>query len=665
VASSGPVESTPTHLLIVHADDEVREHLARSLAGHYVVKTVGSPSEIPDPPPDLILSEQDFRPAGSAVPLVLLGLPNAEALGTPGSPPEIDDFLVPPFAPEKVRARVAFALARGRTGRAGDAERRRTAAALKESQERLTRLLEMTPIGIVELSIRGGIVFVNPAAETLLRLRRAELEGRYYLDPEVIRTTPDGQPIPPDQFPVARALLGETVSAYEMASVDPRNGQRVVVSVNAVPLRAEDGGITGVLAVFGDITARWLAEKELRKLATTLEERVAEAVAASEQSQAALLQAQKLETIGQLTGGVAHDFNNVLASIAGNLDLVRLGLTDERFDRLLESALKSVDRGAKLTEQLLAYARKQRLVPKAVDLNSIIRGLVEMLRRTLGGTIAVRTDLDPELWAALVDPTQMELVLLNLAINARDAMPDGGEIVIRTRNAAPDMADRPADLTLGEYVVLEVADTGTGMSKEVLARAFEPFFTTKEPGKGSGLGLSQIHGLAHQSGGTVRLRSQLGAGTEVRIYLPRTAETIHGEAAAEGADETPHQPAATILIVDDQQDVREVIMAQLESLGHRVLAASNGRAALDFFAPEAAPIDLLIADYAMPGMTGFELARTLRADRPELAIIMITGYADTDLVGKLDGLALLRKPYRIADLARHVDAALVSRSRSS
>ena len=655
MASSELAGSNPAHLLIVHADAQMRAHLVQSLADHHRIGTADALAGIPDPPPDLILSDRDFRAPGSAVPLILLCAPNGETAGV-----EIDDCLLPPFAPDEVRARVNFVLARRRLG-GGDAERRRTELALKESQERLRRLLEVTPIGIVELSVRGGIVFVNPAGERLLRLRRTELEGRYYLDPEVIRTTPEGQPIPPDQFPVARALLGETVLAYEMASVDPRNGQRVVVSVSTVPLRNEAGGITGVLAVFGDVTARWLAENELRKLATTLEERVARAVADSEQAHAALLQAQKIETIGQLTGGVAHDFNNVLASIAGNLDLIRVSVTDQWLDRLLDSALKSVERGAKLTEQLLAYARKQRLVPKPVDLNAIIRGMVEMLRRTLGGTVEVRTDLAPDLWAALVDPTQMELVLLNLAINSRDAMADGGTVTIRTRNAAPELPDRPADLAAGEYVVLEVADTGTGMSREVLARAFEPFFTTKEPGKGSGLGLSQIHGLAHQSGGTVRLRSELGEGTEVQIYLPRTADAVRHEAAAGTAEDTPHQPAATVLIVDDQEDIREVLTAQLEGLGHRVLAAANGRAALVFFEPGAEPVDLLIADYAMPGMTGLELANTIRADRPGLGIIMITGYADADLVGKLDGLALLRKPYRFVELARFVDAALAAR----
>jgi PAS domain S-box-containing protein len=645
VAPSDPDKFEAAHLLIIHADEAVRTHLAGALADLHRVSLAADPVGIPDPPPDLILADRPFAESGATTPLILLRQPRAGELAA------LDDFLLPPFDRDELRNRVTLALSR-----AGG--RRRTEWAMKESRERLARLFDVMPIGIVELSITGGIRFVNPAAERLLRLGRTELEGRYYLDPEVMRTTPDGQPIPPDQFPIARALRGETVLGYEIASVDPRNGERVVVSVSTVPLGVEEGGITGVLAVFYDVTARHQAEAELRKMAVTLEERVREAVAQSELAQAALFQAQKLETIGQLTGGVAHDFNNVLTAIGGNLDLIRVGSADARLNRLAGSALASVERGAALTAQLLAYARKQRLVPKPVNLNIVIRGMVEMLERTLGGTFDLRVDLAPNLWAALVDPTQMELALLNLVINARDAMPAGGLIQIATRNARPSTADRPADLAPGDYVLLAVSDTGTGMSPAVIARAFEPFFTTKAPGKGSGLGLSQLHGMAHQSGGTVTLRSRTGEGTEVAIYLPRTAEATIAPPIVQSVEESPPQPGATILIVDDQDEVRTVLTAQLESLGHKVLAASEGRSALDLLARGDETIDLMIVDYAMPGISGFDLARAVEAERPGLGVIMVTGYADTELTGRLDGMALLRKPYRLAELARHVNAAL-------
>ncbi len=657
VASAVIGEANSAQILIIHEDEAVRAQLAQALASTYRLREAAYPPDGYDASIDLILSDRECRPPGARTPLILLGRPGLDSSSTP----QIDDFLSLPVAPDELHDRIGLALLRSkRLAEAGEAERRRTIQALKESREsreRLTRLLELAPIGIAELSIAGGVSYINPAAERLMRLKRTELEGRYYLDPEVMRLTPDGQPIPPDQFPVSRSLRGETVIAYEMAVVDPRNGDRFVISVNTVPLRDEEERITGVLAVFSDLTARHLAESELRRLAATLEERVAGAIADREHAQETLLQAQKLESIGQLTGGVAHDFNNVLTAIAGNLDLVRLDNHDGRLDQLLESALRSVDRGAKLTEQLLAYARKQRLVPKPVDLNLIIDGMTEMLGRTLGGTVEVRTELAPDLWSALVDPTQMELVLMNLAINSRDAMPEGGVIVIRTCNAMPDTPDRPADLVAGDYVVLEVADNGTGMSEEVMERAFEPFFTTKGPGKGSGLGLSQIHGLAYQSGGTVRLRSRLGEGTVVQIYLPRTTDAVACDDAVEGAGTAQSRQAASILVVDDQEDVREVLAAQLESFGHRVFAVSSGREALDFLDGGEA-VDLLVVDYAMPGMTGLDLVNSLRRDRPRLAFIMITGYADADLIGKLDGLALLRKPYRLAELAREVNGAL-------
>ncbi|HVJ55265.1 MAG TPA: response regulator [Aliidongia sp.] len=660
MASSEPNTANPPRLLVVHEDTALRARLSALLAARHRVESFAEPPEASAC--DLILSDRDFRAVPSS-PLILLRQPTGDEIGRAA----IDDFLALPFADAELEARVGLALERASrnaairaAAEAEEMERMRTDQTLRDSQERLARLLEVTPIGIIELSVGGNVTFVNPAAERLLRIGRTEAEGRFYLSAEIIRTTPEGEPIPPDQFPIARALRGETVSGYEIASVDPRSGERVVVSVSAVPLRAEDGRITGVLCVFPDVTARRRAEDELRALAATLEERVEQAVTESEQAQSALLQAQKLETIGQLTGGVAHDFNNVLASITGNLDLIRANAKDRNLERLIDSALRSAERGAKLIEQLLAYARKQRLEPKPVDLNIIVRGLVEMLGRTLGSKIQVRTDLAPDLLAALVDPTQMELVLLNLAINARDAMPSGGSVLIRTRNAWVAAGDGLADLVPGEYVVLSVADTGTGMSAEVLARAFEPFFTTKEPGKGSGLGLSQIHGLAHQSGGTVRLLSRLGEGTEVQIYLPRTVGDTEKPAASE-EEGARRQGAAMVLVVDDQEDVREVLTAQLETLGHRVVDAPDGRTALNYFAPGRERIDLMIVDYAMPGMTGLELARTVSHDRPDLSIIMVTGYADADLLARLDGLALVRKPYRLTELARHIDAALARR----
>jgi PAS domain S-box-containing protein len=390
---------------------------------------------------------------------------------------------------------------------------------------------------------------------------------------------------------------------------------------------------------------------------------VPEAVETTERRAAeeALRQFQKMEAVGQLTGGLAHDFNNLLTGVLGNLELLetRLG-TDERARKLLQAAARAASRGAQLTEQLLVFARKQHLEPKATDLNAAVRAMKDMLERTVGGgLIEVKTSLAKQLWHALVDATQIEVALLNLAINARDAMPLGGTIRISTRNVSA-AADRPADLAPGDYVVVSVADTGEGMPTEVLEKAFEPFFTTKALGKGTGLGLSQVYGLARQSGGTARITSKLGVGTRVEIYLPRA--TVRGE-----RDDIAAGPAAqarrsqTVLVIDDQDDVREVVVGQLEALGHRAVPAADGRLGLELFAASgrAGPIDILLVDYAMPGTTGPEVAHAARRDHPNVPIVIMTGYADArTLVDPLPpGVVLLKKPFRMQQLAAALESA--------
>jgi CheY-like chemotaxis protein len=362
--------------------------------------------------------------------------------------------------------------------------------------------------------------------------------------------------------------------------------------------------------------------------------------------------------VGQLAAGMAHDFNNLLASILGNLELLDLRLTDERQRKLLQAAIRSVQRGAKLNEQVLAFSRKQHLAPKSVDLNALIAEIEDMLRRTLGGTAEVATALAPDLWPALVDPHQFELVILNLAINARDAMPLGGRVVIETRAIKASELEASLDLTPGDYLRVAVCDTGTGMSEDVLARAFEPFFTTKEVGKGSGLGLAQVYGFARQSGGGVRIRSAVGKGTTVEIYLPRSFGKPEAPAESAGGEQPGAAGRATILVVDDQEDVREVAAGQLEALGYRVVQATSGETALDLLKGRAG-VDLLMADYAMPGMSGTELARSALASRPDLPVLLVTGYADTTpMEGEVPHARLLKKPYRMAELSAAIDDLL-------
>jgi CheY-like chemotaxis protein len=282
------------------------------------------------------------------------------------------------------------------------------------------------------------------------------------------------------------------------------------------------------------------------------------------------------------------------------------------------------------------------------------------MRRTLGGTVEVATALAPDLWAALVDPHQLELVILNLAINARDAMPFGGRLLIETRNVKASELDKSVDLAPGDYVCVSAGDTGTGMTDEVLARACEPFYTTKEPGKGSGLGLAQVYGLASQSGGALRIKSTVGEGTTVEVYLPRSLAPV--EAATEWRDDKRPRALgspATVLVVDDQEEVREVTVGQLEALGCQVVQAASGRTALDLLGGNCAAIDLLMADYAMPGMSGIELARAVRAKCPNLPVIIVSGYVDTSgFDGEIKNATFFKKPYRMKELAAAVEYAL-------
>ncbi len=379
-------------------------------------------------------------------------------------------------------------------------------------------------------------------------------------------------------------------------------------------MRDGDQAITGALAFLVDIDREKRAEAALRRLNEELEQRVALAVAERLKAEANLHQAQKIEAIGLLTGGVAHDFNNLLTAILGNLELVEMRLGDDRLRRPIEAAIRSAERGARLIEQLLAFSRRQHLTPQPVDLNAAVAGMSEMLKRTLGGTIDVRTELAPDAWAALIDPTQLELALLNLAINARDAMPLGGSLVIETRNVPANAAGRPDDVVPGDYVTVAVSDTGEGMTDDVLAHAFEPFFTTKEVGKGSGLGLSQVYGLVKQSGGGVALTSQRGRGTTVSLFLPR-ALAAGAASVPEPTDAAPRRGRGRVLVVDDQDDVRDVAVAYLETLGYDTAEAASGRAALALIDGGLA-IDLALVDYAMPGMTGLELMRALETVMP-------------------------------------------------
>jgi signal transduction histidine kinase len=384
-----------------------------------------------------------------------------------------------------------------------------------------------------------------------------------------------------------------------------------------------------------------------------------------EKAERQMLQAQKMEAIGQLTGGVAHDFNNLLTVIFGSLDALRLRLVgrDPTAERMVEAALRSAERAAGLTQRLLAFARRQTLAPASVDVNRLVLGMSELMRHSLGAMVGLETVLGAGLWRALCDPHQLEIALLNLVINARDAMPEGGKLTVETANVRLDQsyAARNDQVTPGHYVMIAVSDTGDGMAPEVAARAFEPFFTTKQVGHGTGLGLSMVYGFVKQSGGHVKIYSEKQQGTTVKLYLPRVTSGLGEEAPGQGADGADGAPAdGTILVVEDDDVVRNYTARVLRDRGYAVIEASSGAAALAMLG-SGARVDLLFTDVVMPRMNGRELAEAARLLSRDLKIVYTSGYSPNALFhgGTLDPTApLLPKPFTADALLRRVRKTL-------
>jgi CheY-like chemotaxis protein len=369
-----------------------------------------------------------------------------------------------------------------------------------------------------------------------------------------------------------------------------------------------------------------------------------------------------MEAVGQLTGGIAHDFNNLLTGIVGSLDMLRTRLAQGRLDvaeRYITAATTSANRASALTHRLLAFARRQPLNPKPVQANALVASLEDLFRRTLGETISLEIVLAGGLWPTLCDPNQLENALLNLVINARDAMPDGGKLTIETANAHLDDAYAAAqrDLDPGQYVAICVTDTGTGMSPEVIERAFDPFFTTKPIGQGTGLGLSMIYGFVKQSDGHVRIYSEVGQGTTVKLYLPRHRGSVETSADTSiPADAPRSETGETILVVEDEPVVRGLIVDVLTDLGYRILEAQDGPSGLKILQSKR-PIDLLVTDVGLPGINGRQLADQARERRPDLKVLFMTGYAENAAIaaGFLEpGMAMMTKPFAVDALARKV-----------
>ncbi len=385
-----------------------------------------------------------------------------------------------------------------------------------------------------------------------------------------------------------------------------------------------------------------------RQLVGQIEER--------ERVEAALRLAQRLEAVGQLTSGVAHDFNNLLTVVLGNVRQLSKRETDPAIIRRLDMMEQAAERGANLTAQLLAFSRRQKLEPELVDLNRTVERMRDLLQSTMGAQARIEIVLQRDLWGAMIDPTQIELVILNLAINARDAMEVGGALIVETANMTLGDPRRPEEPPPGDYVMVSVTDTGSGMTPEVFAKAFEPFFTTKAVGKGSGLGLSQVFGLAKQSGGGVRIDTRPGEGTSVKVFLPRSDVAQATEA---GPREAPVKVdgSPVVLLVDDDSAVREITATLLAELGYAVVEAGSGGAALDTL-QRRPDIDLMLLDFAMPGMNGAEVAREAHARRPDLPIVFVTGYADAEALSLADERAIIQKPFDDHDLAAKLGAVL-------
>jgi signal transduction histidine kinase/CheY-like chemotaxis protein len=438
-----------------------------------------------------------------------------------------------------------------------------------------------------------------------------------------------------------------------------------------VPIYGIEGLVKALTGIASIVTAvmLWPLLPKLLALPSPSQLRAAEFALAEEgrqrrEAQDMFRHAQKLESIGQLTGGVAHDFNNLLTIISGNLEIAERGLRSwgdagrERLGRAIGNAASGAQRAATLTQRLLAFARRQPLDPKQVNVNQLLGGMSDFFRRTLGETVDLEIVGGAGLWQVEVDPSQMEAAILNLVVNAKDAMPDGGKLTIETANSFIDegYARQNVDISVGQYVQIAVSDTGAGMSREIQDKAFEPFFTTKQPGQGTGLGLSQVYGFVKQSGGHVKIYSEIGEGTTIRIYLPRA----HVAASAVAEGEAPllgGQGSETILVVEDEADVRSYLVETLRDLNYQVHAAPDGASALALFNSGSFRVDLLLTDIVMPGMNGRQLADQMRERESALKVLFMTGYSRNAIVhqGRLDpGVSLLQKPLTQAMLAAKI-----------
>ncbi len=503
--------------------------------------------------------------------------------------------------------------------------------ALVHTNRQLSAVLKASPVAIFMLDRNGSVMLWHESAERIFGYSEEEAIGR--LPPYLIEDH-----MAEFRANVAHAVEDAAATGFLETRRRRKDGALIDVSARWARVNDEAGEMLGIMYAVADISERKKLEGHLR-------------------------QAQKMEAVGNLTGGMAHDFNNLLGVIIGNLDLLREAPSgDPDTDEYIGEALSAALRGADLTRRLLAFARRQPLQPARIDVNELIGGIVRLLARTLGEEIQITLDLNPDLWPVVVDPAQLESSLTNLATNARDAMPGGGQLIIVTGNRSldADYAAQYPEVQPGDYAMVEVTDTGTGMPPETASRIFEPFYTTKETGKGTGLGLSMVFGFIKQSGGHINVYSEVGIGTTFRLYLPR---------AGAGVEASPAVPPTalvrgngeTVLAVEDNASLRRVVARQLTELGYRVLEAEDSQTALRIL--ESEPVDLLFTDIVMPGGTsGYEIAGRVLARFPQIKVVLTSGFPENRANGDATsrGLRLLSKPYRRDDLGRIIREVLDS-----
>jgi signal transduction histidine kinase/DNA-binding response OmpR family regulator len=601
-----------------------------------------------------LLSLLANQPAWSDLPIVLLthhGGPEQNPSARLGKMLGNVTFLERPFHPATLVSLVTTAV----RGRRRQYEARSRMEDLLEGEQRLQHALKAGRLGSWQL----GAEYLELDCSAISKIHFGRDEHAPFTYHDWLES------VYPEDQPRMQSALQRSLDTGDDFVIEFRNvwadGSLHWVDVRARAIRARNGRVSLLAGVTSDITERKLAETQLRRLNETLEQQVEERTSQLRHNEEVLRQSQKMEAVGQLTGGIAHDFNNMLTGIIGSLELLRRRLArgrTEDLDGLIDLGVTSANRAAALTHRLLAFSRRQSLDSKPVEMNELVNSMGELLHRSVNESIRLDMCLDPQLWTAEADPNQLESALLNLVLNARDAMPNGGMLMIETfnRKLDRDFTNAYENLLPGDYVVLSVTDTGSGMPENVISRAFDPFFTTKPIGQGTGLGLSMIYGFTKQSHGHVSIESQVGHGTTVQLFLPR----FHGdkdeeEVSLEG-QAVEAQDGETILIVEDDPAVRALVCQVLGELGYAYLEAGDAVGAVPIL-ESTQRIDLMISDVGLPGMNGRQLADIGRQMRPDLKVLFITGYAENAGVraGFLDtGMQMITKPFAFDQLTAKV-----------